>query len=135
MVEKIYVISCNQDLVKMGVDRVRTAVNGLEETPISLDWSNARLVPVIANERVAYQAGETKITGIKPISVPAYHMVVQSFYGSNGMGHLFCIGAPEFKPFYEGRVASVAMFQSRIKSSVLIGDLLGQVIVVPGKKR
>jgi hypothetical protein len=135
MADKIYVITCNQDLARMGLDRTRMAVSGLEETPISLDWSSSRLVPVIAAERVPYQVGETKVIGIKSISIPPYSVVFQSFYGANGMGHLFCIGALEFKSFVEERIAAVAMFQSRIKSSVLPGDLLGQVIVVPGKKR
>ncbi len=135
MVDKIYVITCNQDLTRMGLDRTRTAVGGLEETTISLDWSSSRLVPVIAADKMPYQVGETRIIGIKPISIPPYSMVFQSFYGANGMGHLFCIGALEFKSFVEERTATVAMFQSRIKSSVLPGDLLGQVMVVPGKKR
>ena len=135
MADKMYVISCSQDLARMGLDRLRLAVSGLEETTISIDWSSSRLVPVIAAERVPYQVGETKVIGIKPISIPSYSMVFQSFYGVNGMGHLFCIGALEFKSFVEERTAAVAMFQSRIKSSVLPGDLLGQVLVVPGKKR
>jgi hypothetical protein len=134
MVDKIYVISCSQDLAKMGVDRTRSAVSGLEETSVSLDWSNSRLVPIVAAEKVAYQAGETTILSVTPVRIPAWSIVFHSFYGVNGMGHLFCIGATEFRSFREERVANKAMFQSRIKSSVLPGDLLGQVIIVPGKE-
>jgi hypothetical protein len=135
MVDKIYVISCSQDLASMGVSRIRTAVAGLEETTLALDWSDSKLVPVVASEKLAFTVGETKIINIRPIQVPAYSMVVQSFYGVNGAGHLLCIGAFQFKPFSEDRIAEVAMLQSRLKSSVLPGDLLGQVIVVPGSRR
>lgn len=134
LTDKIYVISCGQDLGSLGMDRMRTSVEGLEETRVSLDWSRTRLVPVVASEKVAYQGGETKIVPIKPIKVPGYHMVFQSFYGSNGMGDLACIGCTEMKMYSEERTANMSMFNSRIKASVLPGDLLGQVLIVPGKK-
>ncbi len=118
----------------MGMDRYRTHVEGLEETEIALDWSKVRLVPVVANEKVSFQAGEASLVPIRPIEIPAYAMVIQSFYGVNGMGHLFCIGSLTFKKFTEERVADMAMFKSHIKAAVLKGDVLGQVLIVPGKK-
>jgi hypothetical protein len=133
MSEKIYVISCSQDLQSMGMDRLRTAVEGLEEKTLSLDWSKTRLVPVIANEKVAFSAGESQFVPIKPISIIADSMVFQSFYGVNGMGHLSCVGSQEFKKPNEDRTADMSIFQSRIKASVLKGDLLGQVLIVPRK--
>lgn len=132
--DKIYVISCNQELLSMGMDRLRMAVEGLQEVTISLDWSKATLVPVVSEEKVHFQVGETNILPIRPISIPAYAMVIQSFYGSNGMGHLSCIGSMEFKTYAEDRVANKAMFQSRIKAAVMKGDLLGQVLIIPGQK-
>lgn len=134
MEDKIYVISCNQELLSMGIDRRRIAVEGLEEITISFDWSQATLVPVVSEEKVQFQVDETSIISIKPITIPAYAIIIQSFYGSNGMGHLSCVGSSEFKPFTDQRVANKAMFQSRIKAAVMKGDLLGQIIVVPGKK-
>jgi len=116
------------------MDRMRTSVEGLEEARVALDWSKTRLVPVIASEKVAYQGGETKIVSIKPIKVPAYHVVFRSFYGSNGMGELACIGSTEMKKYSEERTADMSMFSSRIKASVLPGDLLGQVLIVLGKR-
>jgi hypothetical protein len=135
MSEKIYVISCSQDLVSMGMDRIRTAVEGLEEIEMSLDWSNTRLVPVVASEKVSFQEGETRLVPIKPIKIPAYAVVLQSFYGTNGMGDLGCIGSTEMKMVSDVREANMSMFSSRIKASVLPGDLLGQVLVVSGKKK
>jgi hypothetical protein len=132
--EKIYVISCNQELESMGMDRRRMAMDGLGETKVKLDWSNASLLPVVSQEKVQFQVGETRILSIRSISVPAFSIVIQSFYGSNGMGHLSCIGSTEFKPFTDERVANKAMFQSRIKAAVMKGDLLGQVLVVPAKR-
>ena len=117
----------------MGMDRVRMGVEGLEEITISLDWSKSKLVPVVADEKASFQSEESRIVGIRPISIPSYSMVFQSFHGSNGMGHLLCIGALEFKKFTEDRIADKGLFQSRVKAAVLQGDLLGQVIVVPGK--
>ena len=134
MTDKIYVISCRQDLGSLGMDRMRISVEGLEEARISLDWSKTRLVPVVAAEKVAYQGGETKIVPIRPIKVPEYHMVFQPFYGSNGMGDLACVGSPEMKLYSEERTATMSMFSSRIKASVLPGDLLGQVLIVSGKR-
>ncbi len=113
---------------------MRISVEGLEEVRVSLDWSKTRLVPVVATEKVVYQSGETKIVRIKPIKVPAYHVVFRSFYGSNGMGELACIGSTEMKKYSEERTANMSMFSSRIKASVLPGDLLGQILIVLGKK-
>jgi hypothetical protein len=133
MSEKIYVISCSQDLQSLGMDRLRTAVEGMDERSLSLDWSKVRLVPVIANEKVAFSEGESQFVPIKPISIPAKSVIFQSFYGVNGMGHLSCIGSQEFKRLNEDRTADMSIFQSRIKASVLKGDLLGQVLIVPGQ--
>lgn len=134
MSEKIYVISCRQDLMSMGMDRVRSSVEGLEQVELSLDWSKARLVPVVADEKVPFQEGETRIVPIRSIDIPAFATVFQSFYGANGMGHISCIGALEFRSYDEKRSANMTMFQSRLKASVMKGDLLGQVMIVPGKK-
>ncbi|MBD3408329.1 MAG: DUF22 domain-containing protein [Candidatus Lokiarchaeota archaeon] len=131
--EKIYVISCSQDLASIGMDRIRTGVEGLEETTISLDWSKVRFVPVVANETVSFREDETKLVSIRPIKVPANAMVIQSMYGTNGMGHISCIGSTEFKMYNEDRVADMSMFQSRLKAKVMKDDLLGQVLVVPAK--
>ncbi|MGY5864047.1 MAG: DUF22 domain-containing protein [Candidatus Thorarchaeota archaeon] len=133
MSEKIYVISCSQDLESIGMDRLRKAVDGMEERTLSLDWSKVRLVPVLANEKIAFTEGETQFVPIKPIKIPANSVVFQSHYGVNGMGHLSCIGCQEFKRPDEDRTADVSIFQSRIKASVLKNDLLGQILVVPGK--
>ncbi len=133
MSEKIYVISCSQDLESLGMDRLRTAVEGMDERTLSLDWSKVKLVPVIANEKVAFTEGQSEFVQIKPISIPAKSVVFQSFYGVNGMGHISCIGSTEFKKPDEDRTADMSIFQSRIKASVLKGDLLGQVLIVPGQ--
>ena len=135
MSEKIYVISCRQDLVSMGMDRMRNSVEGLEETEIHINWNKTRLVPVVAAEKVAFQEGETKLVPINPIKVPEYALVFQSFFGANGMGDLGCIGSTEMKVFSERRVGDVSMFNSRIKASVMPGDLLGQVMIVDGTPR
>ena len=135
MTEKIYVISCRQDLISMGLDRMRTSVEGLEEINIALDWTNTRLVPVVADDKVSFHEGETHLVPIRPIEIPAYAIVFQSFYGSNGMGDLACIGSTEMKLPSEDRKATMSMFSSRIKASVLPGDLLGQVLIVEGKKK
>jgi hypothetical protein len=132
--EKIYVISCRQDLTSYGMDRMRTSVEGLEAAGLSLDWSKASLEPVVADEKVPFREGETRIVPIKALQIPAYAIVLHSFYGSNGMGHISCIGAEEFKNHSENRTATMTMFQSRLKASVMKGDLLGQVLIVPGKK-
>lgn len=115
------------------MDRLRTAVEGMEERTLSLDWSKVRFVPVVANEKVAFTEGETQFVPIKPILIPANSVVIQSYYGVNGMGHLSCIGCQEFKRPNEDRIADMSLFQSRIKASVLKGDLLGQVLIVTGK--
>ena len=134
MSDKIYVISCRQDLAGLGMDRMRSSVDGLEETHISLDWTKVRLVPVVASEKVNFEIGETNLVPIRPIKVPAYAMVIQSFYGSNGMGDLACIGCTEMKMFSEDREANMSMFSSRIRAAVLPDDLLGLVLIVSGKK-
>jgi hypothetical protein len=133
MTDKIYVISCSQDLESLGMDRLRTSIDGLEEKTLSLDWSKVRFVPVVANEKIVFTEGESKFVAIKPIEIPANSIVLESYYGVNGMGHLFCIGSQEFKRPDEDRTADMSVFQSRIKASVLKGDLLGQVLIVLGK--
>jgi len=132
--DKIYVISCRQDLASLGMDRMRSSVEGLEESNISLNWSKAKIVPVVASEKVNFEVGQTNLVPIRPIKVPAYAMVFQSFYGSNGMGDLACIGSTEMKLYSEDRVANMSMFSSRIRAAVLSDDLLGQVLIVPSKK-
>jgi hypothetical protein len=131
MSEKIYVISCSPDLLSLGMDRLRIAQEGMEERTLSLDWTKVRFVPVVANEKVAFGEGDTHFVPIQPISIPANSVVLQSFYGVNGMGHLSCIGCQEFKRPDENRTADMSMFRARIKASVLKGDLLGQVMIVP----
>jgi hypothetical protein len=118
----------------MGMDRIRSAVEGLDEVEIAVDWGMARLAPVVANEKIPFVEGETRIVPIRPIKIPAYGMVLQSFYGANGMGHISCVGALEYKSYTEERVANMAMFQSRLKASVMKGDMLGQILIVPEKK-
>ncbi|MFW9920336.1 MAG: hypothetical protein ACFFED_12105 [Candidatus Thorarchaeota archaeon] len=131
---KIYAISCSQDLVSMALDRIRTSVEGLDESEISLDWTKVHLVPIVADEKMSFNEGESNIVSIKPITISAYAMVFNSFYGANGMGFSSCIGSLEFKNYFEERVANKSMFHSRIKASILPGDLLGQVMIVKGKK-
>ncbi len=133
MSEKIYAISCNQDLLSLGMDRMRTAVEGMEEKSLSLNWTKAQIIPIVANEKVPFNEDETKLVPIKAIEIPANYMIFQSFYGVNGMGHLSCIGSKNLKRPDEDRTADVSLFRSRIKASVLKGDLLGQVLMVPGK--
>ena len=113
---------------------MRSSVEGLGEVELSLDWTKTKLIPVIAAEKVSFQEGETKLVPIKRFDVPAYAIVFQSFYGINGMGDLGCVGCTEMKLYSEDRTPNTSMFTSRIKASVLPGDLLGQVLVVPGKK-
>ncbi len=134
MSDKIYLIACSKELESMGIDRLRKHVEGMEETTVNLDWSRARLVPVVADERIHFEAGEVQIVSIRPIKLEPYSMVVPSFYGVNGMGHLLCIGSLTFRHFSEERVADKAQFRSHIRASVLKGDLLGQVLIVPGKR-
>lgn len=135
MSEKIYAISCSMDLAAIGLDRMRTHVEGFEKAKMSLDWSDVEIVPVVADERVAFEEGDIKIVKIRPIEVPENSLVFLSLYGVNGMGHLCCIGCLQMKKYTENRTANLAMFQSRIKSPVSKGDLLGQVVVVPGRIR
>jgi hypothetical protein len=132
MADKIYVVSCRQDLASMGIDRMRSGVEGISETGISLDWTRAKMLPVVAAEKVHFEEGETKIVPIKLIKIQGNAMVFDSFYGVNGMGHLSCIGSQEFRMFSEERTADVSMFSSRIKAAVMKGDLLAIVAVVPG---
>ena len=134
MSEKIYVISCSHDMVSMGMDRMRSSTEQFGELEIAVDWSATRIVPVVAAEKVPFHEGETKLVPIRPIEVPSFALVFKSFYGTNGMGDLGCIGCTEMKAFAEKRVANVSMFSSRIKASVLPGDLLGQVLIVQSKK-
>lgn len=133
MTDKIYVISCTQDLTSIGLDRVRTAVDGLDARELKLDWNGVRLVPVVATDKTNFEAGEVKLLDIRPIEVPANAIVLNSFWGVNGMGHLYCIGSMEFGRLDEKKTAVKAMFQSRIRSAVLRGDLLGQVMIVPAQ--
>ncbi|TFG13858.1 DUF22 domain-containing protein [Candidatus Thorarchaeota archaeon] len=135
MTDKIYVISCNQELASMGLDRMRTSVQGLDPATLDIDWSNARLVPIVAAERVAFEEDETKMVSIQPIDVPANSIVLNSFYGSNGMGHLTCIGSTEMKPDYEKRTATIGMFRSRVKAPVMQNDLLGMALIVEAKRK
>lgn len=134
MGDKIYVISCSQNLKAMGMDRIRTAVDGMEETEMSLDWSKVRFVPVIASEKVQLDEGDSTVIAIEPIEVPAYAIVFGSYYGVNGMGFSSCIGCQQFKKPSEDRVADRSMFHARLRAPVMPGDLLGQVIIVPRKK-
>ncbi|MFW9917986.1 MAG: DUF22 domain-containing protein [Candidatus Thorarchaeota archaeon] len=134
MAEKIYTVSCSVELASIGLDKMRTATEGMEKAKMSLDWSEIEIAPVVAEDRVAFEEGDIKIVPIRPIKVPENSLVFLSFYGVNGMGHLCCIGCMEMKKYTEDRTANLAMFQSRIKSHVSKGDLLGQVVVVPGKK-
>ncbi len=132
---KVYVISCSPDLASMGLDRLRTSVDGLKEVEISLDWSCIRLVPIIATEKVHFEEGEAKIVSIEPVTIPPYALPFNAFYGMNGMGFISCIGSLDFKRYDEERAADKAMFHSRIKASVMPGDLLGQISIVQGKKK
>ncbi|MDF1539165.1 MAG: DUF22 domain-containing protein [Candidatus Thorarchaeota archaeon] len=93
-----------------------------------------RFVPVVAAEKKQFQAGESAIVSIESIKIPAYAGVLSSFYGSNGMGFVSCVGALEFKTCQEDRVADKAMFHSHLKDPILPGDLLSQVMIIPGKK-
>ncbi len=133
--DKIYVISCSQDLASMGMDRTRTAIEGLEKSEVSMNWNKVQFIPIVATEKIAFQVGESAIVSIEPVSVPAFAGVFSSFYGANGMGFVSCIGALEFKPFSANRIADKAMFHSHLKAPVLPGDLLGQVVIVPGDKK
>ena len=132
MSEKIYAVSCSIDLAAIGLDRIRTRVDGFERTKLSLDWSKVELAPVVADEKIQFEEGDVKIVQIRPIDVPGNSFVFLSLYGVNGMGHLSCIGCTKMKRFSEDRTANLAMFQSRIRSPVSKGDLLGQIIIVPG---
>ncbi|RLI57059.1 MAG: hypothetical protein DRO87_07420 [Candidatus Thorarchaeota archaeon] len=112
---------------------MRIQAEGFEQMDLSLDWSKAKLVPVVAEEKVHFGEGETNLVKIRPIDIPAKGVPITSFYGVNGMGHVSCIGSLEYKSPDEDRVADVAMFQSRIKASVMKGDLLALTLVVPSK--
>ena len=135
MTEKIYVISCSNALASMGMDRIRTAQEGLEKVTVSFDWSEVVVAPVVAAERVAVQDGDSTIISIEPIEIPPFAAVINSYYGSNGMGFASCIGSMIFKKHSEKRTADKAMFHSHIKAPILPGDLLGQVMIIPGKKK
>ncbi len=132
--EKIYVICCDQSKSSMGLGHIRTAVDGVEESVLSLDWSHVRAVPIITLEDATFEAGQTLIVKIKPLVITPRSALIRSFYGSNGMGNLTCIGSTEFKGFDEERLADRAMFHSRIKANMVKGDLLGHVFVIPPAK-
>ncbi len=117
------------------MDRIRTAVEGLEKTNVSFDWSNVEVTPIIAAEKISVQKGDSTIFSIEPIEVPAFAAVINSFYGTNGMGFVSCVGSLEFCNHSDARIADKAMFHSHIKAPVLPGDLLGQVMIIPGKKK
>jgi hypothetical protein len=129
--DKIYVICCDQSLSSMGLGHIRTAVDGVEESVMSLDWTQTRSVPILSIEDAQFQAGQTLIVRIKPIEIPPRAAIIRSFYGSNGMGNLQAIGSTEFKTFDEERLADRAMFHSRITASMFRGDLLGHVFIIP----
>ena len=132
--DKIYVICCDQSKSSMGLGHIRTAVEEVDESVVSLDWSNVRSVPIITLEDASFEAGQTLIVKIKPMVVPPKSALIRSFYGSNGMGNLTCIGSTEFRRFDQERLADRAMFHSRIKANMVRGDLLGHVFVIPHKE-
>ena len=59
MSEKIYVISCSRELLSMGMDRVRTAVEGMDERTLSLDWSKVRFAPIVARWTISICANQS----------------------------------------------------------------------------
>ncbi|MFW9768819.1 MAG: DUF22 domain-containing protein [Candidatus Thorarchaeota archaeon] len=61
------------------------------------------MVPVVADEKVAFTEGETNFVSIKPIPIPGNSVVMRSFYGTNGMGHLACIGSQDQGISVKGR--------------------------------
>ena len=130
--EKIYVICCDESKSSMGFGHVRTAVEGVQESTMSLDWTRVRSVPIIVLERYLFEANETLIVKIMPVIIPPKSAIMRSFYGSNGMGNLACVGSTEFKTFDEERLGDRAMFTARIKASMVKGDLLGHIFIIPG---
>ena len=130
--EKIYVICCDESRSSMGLGHIRTAVEGVQESTMSLDWTKIRSVPIITTERYLFEANETLIVKIIPMIIPPKSIMIRSFYGSNGMGNLACVGSTEFKSFDEERLGDRAMFTSRIKASMMRGDLLGHIFIIPG---
>ena len=130
--EKIYVICCDESRSSMGFGHVRTAVEGVQESMMSLDWTRVRSVPIIVLERYEFEANETLIVKILPMTIPPKSAIMRSFYGSNGMGNLTCVGSTEFKTFDEERLGDRAMFTARIKASMVKGDLLGHIFIIPG---
>ena len=103
--EKIYVICCDESRSSMGLGHIRTAVEGVQESTMSLDWTRVRSVPIIAVERYIFEAHQTLIVKIIPVIIPPKSAIIRSFYGSNGMGTLTCVGSTEFKSFDEVIVA------------------------------
>ena len=99
--EKIYVICCDESRSSMGLGHIRTAVEGVQESTMSLDWTRVRSVPIIAVERYIFEAHQTLIVKIIPVIIPPKSAIIHSFYGSNGMGTLTCVGSTEFKTFDE----------------------------------
>lgn len=130
--EKIYVICCDESRSSMGLGHIRTAVEGVQESTMSLDWTRVRSVPIIAIERYLFEAHQTLIVKIIPVPIPPKSVMIHSFYGSNGMGNLTCVGSTEFKNFNEERIGDRAMFTARIKASMMRGDLLGHIFIIPG---
>lgn len=133
MPEKIYVICCDESKSSMGFGHIRTAVEGVQESIMSLDLTKVRSVPIIVVERYLFEANETRIVKIIPVMIPPKAVIMRSFYGSNGMGNLACVGSTEFKSFDEERLGDRAMFTARIKASMVRGDLLGHIFIIPGK--
>jgi len=133
-IDKIYAICCDESRSSMGLGYIRTAVEGVGESMLSLDWSHTRSIPIISLEREEFEAGQTRIITIKPIEIPARTVVIRSFYVSNGMGNLACIGSTEFKRLDEKRIADRAMFTSRITGPVVRGDLLGHILMIPAQE-
>lgn len=130
--EKIYVICCDESRSSMGFGHIRTAVEGVQESTLNLDWTKVRSVPIISVERYIFEAHQTLIVKIIPVTIPPKSAIIRSFYGSNGMGTLTCVGSTEFKSFDEERTGDRAMFTSRIKADMMRGDLLGHIFIIPG---
>ena len=131
MPEKIYVISCDESKSSMGFGHIRTTVEGVQESTMSLDWTRVRSVPIIVLDRYLFEANETLIVKIIPVLIPPKAVIIRSLYGSNGMGTLTCVGSTEFKTFDQERLGDRAMFTARIKAPMERGDLLGHIFIIP----
>ena len=106
----------------MGLDRIRSSVEGLEEIELALDWSKVRLIPIIADEKIQFSEGSSSIVSIKPIKIPAYSMVFNSYYGVNGMGHASCIGALTFKKPSEDFIRRVSALLDKPPTQLGFGE-------------